>query len=94
MCGPAHWVVGIKIAHRHLEKGQLAMAGAKLKSYYAEKAKERMDKGRPKEGKENLPDLNAGQARDQAAAKVGVSGKSVGGSSPWPVRVASTKQRR
>ena len=31
MCEAAHWVVGIKIAHRHLKKGQLAMAGAKLK---------------------------------------------------------------
>lgn len=80
---PAGFVFSINVAHRHLEKGQLAMAGAKLKSYYAAKAKERMAAGGANggaaKGMESLPYpvADQGTARDQAALKVGVSGKSV-----------------
>lgn len=72
---PAGFVFSVNIAHRHLEKGQLAMAGAKLKSYYAEKAKERQ--GARNDIVETFPPSDSGKARDQAAAKVGVSGRSV-----------------
>jgi len=77
---PAGFVFSINVAHRHLEKGQLAMAGAKLKGYYAEKARQRQaaaGKARHEQLMENFPQADAGSARDQAAAKVGVSGKSV-----------------
>ena len=85
MCEAAHWVVGIKIAHRHLKKGQLAMAGAKLKRYYAEKAEARqVVAGKERHGQlvENLPPADSGKARDQAAAKVGVSAGSADLASP------------
>lgn len=77
---PAGFVFSINVAHRHLEKGQLAMAGAKLKSYYAAKAKARQsDAGKERHGQlvETLPQADSGKARDQAALKVGVSGRSV-----------------
>lgn len=45
---------------------------------FAAEAKERKDKGRPKESKVNLPEIKKEpQARDQAASVVGVSGKMV-----------------
>jgi hypothetical protein len=52
-------------------------AGAKLKGYFAAKAKERMLEGRNQHSSPpvNLPEGRPGDARDQAAAKVGVSGK-------------------
>lgn len=72
---PTGFVFSINIAHRHLEKGQLAMAGAKLKGYFAQKAKERQ--GARNDIVESFPQGTAGKARDQAAEKVGVSGRSI-----------------
>lgn len=49
-----------------------------LKRIEAEKAKQRKQKGRPKKDEElpvNLPDDIEGDARDLAAAAVGMSGK-------------------
>lgn len=52
------------------------MPAARLKDYYAGKAKERMLAGRKIDNPpENFPE--GGDARDQAAAKFGISGKSV-----------------
>ncbi len=65
---------------------QRAMCAARASELYEEQAKQRMSeggkaagKGRPKQGKENLPSPipSAGQARDQAGKAFGVSGKSV-----------------
>ncbi len=52
------------------------MASAKLKSYYAEKAKARMIAGKG-HSKDPMENLQQGAARDQAAAKVDVSGKAL-----------------
>jgi hypothetical protein len=79
---PAGYVFAANIARRQLGKGQLAMAGAALKAYYAVKAKERMVAGGAiggaGKGMANLPypSDNPGTARDEAARKVGVSGRS------------------
>jgi hypothetical protein len=59
------------------------MVGARAREVYDRQAKERMSaggqvagKGRPKQGPANLPDpIKTGDARDQAGAAVGVSGK-------------------
>jgi len=49
-----------------------------IEPMFAAEAKARQHKGRPKELEENLPqDKREPQARDQAAAVVGVSGKMV-----------------
>jgi hypothetical protein len=75
---PAGYVFAANIARRQLGKGQLAMAGAALKAYYAVKAKERMTAGGAiggaSKGMENLPypSPDTGTAR-----KVGVSGRSL-----------------
>ena len=76
---PAGFVFSANIAHRHLEKGQLAMAGAKLKGYFAEKAKARQSAagGDKRALQDNCPEADRGQAPDEAASKVGVSGRSV-----------------
>jgi hypothetical protein len=52
-------------------KCQLAMAGAKLKGYFAAKAKERQ--GARTDIVESFPQGEAGKARDQAAEKVGAA---------------------
>ena len=63
------------------------MVGARARQWYDDEAKRRMSeggrsagKGRPKQGQEHLPDPvpDAGQARDQVARAVGVSGRVVG----------------
>lgn len=80
---PVAFVFTHNIARRQLSKSQLAMAAAKLKGYYAEQAKERMragggDKKSKKSGMESLPyPIDRGAARDQAAARFGLSGKVV-----------------
>jgi len=66
------------------EDAQRAMIAARVREYHEAKAKERMAKGgkkspkakktEPEEGKENLPSLSKGQARDLAGQAVGVSG--------------------
>src|SRR5262249_15514798 len=67
----------LNLHRRHLDASQRGMAGARARELYDKRAKERMSeggkaagKGRPKQGKENLPDPipSSGQARDQAAA--------------------------
>ena len=78
---PASFVYSVNVAHRHLTKGQIAIAAAKLKDHYAEDAKVRQiaaqknDAGRSV--KDNCPELISGQARDAAGKAFGVSGKSV-----------------
>lgn len=73
-------VVSWNIQRRHLTTSQKAAAAVELKGAFAKQAKERMQarKGKqPGATKANLPDLAKGQSRDQAAAAVGVSGRTV-----------------
>lgn len=83
------FVYSANLARRQLTKSQLAMAGAKLKAWYADRAKARQLEagkrgGQAKHGKswvmENLPqpiDGGRGAARDHAAKAIGVCGKSI-----------------
>lgn len=69
-------VYSANLARRQLTKSQLAMAGAKLKAWHAVRAKERMLAGvKSADPVEDLPQGEAGKARDHAAKAVGVSGK-------------------
>jgi hypothetical protein len=78
------YVYSTNLARRQLSKSQLAVAGAKLKAWHALKAKERQLDALRRGNKTrhgdspvpaNLPEPAEGDARDQAAAAVGVSGK-------------------
>lgn len=74
-------VVSWNLKRRQLSTSQKAALGATLKPAFEEQAKERMiqAEGKPrgeKSTKANLPQ-QTGQARDQAAAAVGVSGRIV-----------------
>lgn len=69
------YVVSTNLAHRHLKSSQLTMAAFKLKAYYSVKAAER-ELARKKGTPANLPE-SKGDARDQAAAVFGVSGRGV-----------------
>ena len=73
-------VVAWNLHRRQLTVGQRAAVALKLKPVLEEQARERMAarKGeQPGTSKANLPDLEKGQARDKAAATVGVSGRTV-----------------
>lgn len=70
-----HFVCSQNIKRRHLDTSQRAMIAAKLRDSFDALAKVRMSEGG--KGKENFPDLQKGQARDQAGAALNVSGKSV-----------------
>ena len=66
--------------HSPLEQSQLAMVGARRDDVFAERAKERQKERKGKQAgatPANLPELDTGDARDQAGAAVGVSGKSI-----------------
>ena len=72
-------VVAWNLHRRQLTVGQRAAVALKLKPVLEEQARERMAVGGQRKGKANLPDLSEskGQARDKAAATVGVSGRTV-----------------
>lgn len=78
---PVAFVYSHNIARRQLSKGQLAMAAAKLKGYFAEQARARMAAGGgdKRSGRKNSahPVEDTGKARDKAAAQFGVSGAAV-----------------
>jgi hypothetical protein len=77
---PAGYLYSVNLAHRHLTKGQLAIAAAKLKAHYTAQAKARqVASGGPHPGKpvkEHVPEPR-GQARDLAGKATGVSGRKV-----------------
>ena len=74
---PLSFVVSTNLIRRHLDVSQRAMLGARLEPLYAEEAAERqaaVGGKNPGALQVKLPEAIAGQARDKAAAIVGVSG--------------------
>jgi ParB-like chromosome segregation protein Spo0J len=75
------WILRSALLRRHLSESQRAMLGARLKHAYAAKARERrrsvLKRGRENPVGANLRQRGKGRASDQAAAAVGVSGRSV-----------------
>ena len=71
-------VVSWNLKRRHLSVSQKSTLAIRLKPMFEVKAKERQHGGQGgKLLKANLPEANKGQSRDQAAAAVGVSGRTV-----------------
>ena len=73
---PIAFVVSVNILRRQLNPSQRGGVGVEIEALRAIEAKERqrLSKGRGVKGVVNLPQVNTGKARDQAAAMVGVSG--------------------
>ena len=81
----AHYVTSMNVHRRNLNKAQLGLVGAKLKAWFALRAKERQLAALETSGKRGgkvqahapEPISDSGQARDLAARAVGVGGKTI-----------------
>jgi len=67
-------VVSLNLHRRHLSESQRAMVAARLEALFAEEARRRMQTGQAQDPVANLPQ---GRSRDQAAALLSVSARSV-----------------
>jgi N6-adenosine-specific RNA methylase IME4 len=74
-------IISLNLKRRHLSIGQRAMAAAKAEPLYAEEARKRQLAAQNNEAgravKANLPEQDAGQARDKVGAAFKVSGRAV-----------------
>src|SRR3954452_11420654 len=68
------FVVSRSLPRRHLDESQRAMVAARMKPLFEREARERMRAGKAADPRANLPQ---GRARDQAAAALHVSPRSV-----------------
>jgi hypothetical protein len=68
------FVVSLNLHRRHLSESQRALVGARIKPLFEAEAKQRMLTGKASDPGANLPQ---GRARDQAAAIMGVSPRTV-----------------
>lgn len=78
---PAQFIVSTNLHRRQLTTGQKAVVAMGLESYFTEEARKRMlstlKHGEEKPAPELIPERVRSDARDQAAALVGISGKTV-----------------
>ncbi len=81
---PAAFIIRVNIHRRHLTTGQRSFLALETLAFYEQEAAKRQAqaKGRSRGTKQasvmaDLPEQSAGNARDQAAATVGVSGRAV-----------------
>jgi site-specific DNA-methyltransferase (adenine-specific) len=91
---PVAFIIGANLARRHLDKGQKIALGIEIEPHFAEEARKRMLAGVRVDPVENVP--QGKKSRDQAAAAVGVSGKTLSAAKAIreadPVRFEKVKQ--
>ena len=87
---------GANLKRRHLNTSQQAVLGVEIEPHFAEEAKKRQ--GTRTDLKANVPTSETGrrpavQARDQAAAAVGTSGKTLSAARSSQVRLSRARAR-